>query len=77
METRNFFRGNMVAKNTSIIVSELAKAKWKIFLFLVPARINFGERIKKNSIFHFNQFDVFGTTVNCFSAKSDPFCPLS
>ena len=47
-----------------------------IAMFPVPARINFGERIKKNFIFHFNEFDVFGTTIICFSVKADAFCPL-
>ena len=48
----------------------------KIFLFPVPAQITFGERIMKNFIFHFIKFDVSGTTINCFSVKADPFCPL-
>ena len=46
------------------------------FLFPVPARITFGESIKKNFIFYFIEFDVFSTTVNFFSVKADPFCPL-
>ena len=48
----------------------------KNFLFPAPARITFGKRIKKNLIFYFIGFDVFGTTINCFSVKVDPFCPL-
>ena len=32
-------------------------------LFPVPARITFAERIKKNFIFHFIEFDVFGITL--------------
>ena len=39
--------------------------------------VTFGERIKKNFIFYFIEFDIFGTTINCCSVKSDPFCPLS
>ena len=46
------------------------------FLFPVPARITFGESIKKNFIFYFIEFDVFSTTINFFSVKADPFCPL-
>ena len=42
------------------------------FLFPFPARITFGERIKKNFSFYFIEFDVKGTTINCFSAKADP-----
>ena len=49
----------------------------KKFLFPVPARITFGERIKKKYILHLIEFDVFGTTINCFSVKADSFCPLS
>ena len=49
----------------------------KKFLFPVPARITFEKRIKKNSVFYFIEFDIFGTTINDFSVKSDPFCPLS
>ena len=47
-----------------------------IFLFPVPARITFGERIKKKIIFYFIEFDVFVTTINYFSVKAEPFCPL-
>ena len=46
------------------------------FLFPFPARITFGESIKKNFIFYFIEFDVFSTTINFFSVKADPFCPL-
>ena len=48
----------------------------KKILFPVPARITFGERIKKSVIFYFIEFGVFGTTINCFLMKADPFCPL-
>ena len=47
-----------------------------IFLFPVPARITFGERIKKNFTFYFIEFDVFVTTINYFLVKAEPFCPL-
>ena len=47
-----------------------------IFLFSVPARITFGERIKKKFIFYFIEFDVFVSTINYFSVKAEPFCPL-
>ena len=47
-----------------------------IFLFPVPAHITFGERIKKNFIVYFIEFDVFVTTINYFSVKAEPFCPL-
>ena len=46
------------------------------FLFPVTSRITFRERIKKNVIFYFIEFDVFVTTINYFSVKSEPFCPL-
>ena len=46
----------------------------KNFLFPVPARITFGNRIEKNFIFYFIEFYVFGT--KCFSVKADPFCSL-
>ena len=46
------------------------------FLFPVPARITFRERIKKIFIFYFIEFDVFVTTINYFSVKAEPFCPL-
>ena len=39
-------------------------------------RASLQERIKKNFIFYFIEFDVFGTIINCFSVKVDPFCPL-
>ena len=55
--------------------SDIRPNKKKI-LFPVPVRITFGERIKKNLIFYFIEFDVFGSTFNCFSVKADPFCPL-
>ena len=48
----------------------------KKFLFPVPALITFGESIKKNFIFYFIDFDVFGTTIDtidCFLVKADPF----
>ena len=48
----------------------------KNFLFAVPAHITFGERIKENFIFHFIEFNVFGTRINYFSVKAEPFCPL-
>ena len=48
----------------------------KKLLFPVPTRINFGERIKKNFIFYFIKFDVFVTTINYFSVKAEPLCPL-
>ena len=47
-----------------------------IFLFPVPARITFGERIKKNFIFYFIEFDVFVANINYFSVKAELFCPL-
>ena len=47
----------------------------KDILFPVPACIRFGERVKKILIFYFIEFDVFGTTINCFSVKTDPFFP--
>ena len=47
-----------------------------IFLFPVPARITFDERIKKFFLFYFIQFDVFVTPINNFSVKAEPFCPL-
>ena len=58
------------------ITNVFTKAIQKKFLFPVPARITFGERIKKIFIFYFIEFDVFGTTINCFSLKADPFCTL-
>ena len=48
----------------------------KKILCPVPARITFGERFKKNFIFYFIEFDVYDTTIDCFSVKADPFCPL-
>ena len=44
----------------------------KKLLFPVPARITFEERIKEKFIFYFIEFDVFGTTMDCFSVKADP-----
>ena len=59
----------------SYLVGMLRPCKEK-FLFPVPARITFGERIKKNFIVYLIEFDVFGTTLNCFPVKVDPFIPL-
>ena len=55
--------------------SDIRPNKKKI-LFPVLARITFEERIKKNFTFYIIEVDVFGTTINCFSVKADPFCPL-
>ena len=42
--------------------------------FSLPSqRASLLESIKKNLIFHFIEFDVFGTTINCFSVKADLF----
>ena len=49
---------------------------YKKFLFTFPARTTFGERIRKNFIFYFIEFDVFCTTINCLLGKADPFFPL-
>ena len=31
---------------------------------------------RKKIISYFIEFDVFGTAINYFSVKADPFCPL-
>ena len=48
----------------------------KDFLFPALALIPFEERINKRLFFYFIEFDVFYTTINCFSVKADPFFPL-
>ena len=35
-----------------------------------------GRASRKKFISYFIKFDAFGTAINCFSVKADPFCPL-
>ena len=42
----------------------------KKMLFPFPARITFGERIKKNFSFYVIEFDTFGTTIKLFFGES-------
>ena len=60
----------VIVKRVKIVIFRPYK---KNFLFPIPARVTFEERIKKNFIFYFIEFDVYyGTTM----VEADPFCPL-
>ena len=62
-------------KRLSYLSSVVIRPKKKQLLFPVPVCITFEERIKR-IILYFIEFDIFGTTIICFSMKADLFCPL-
>ena len=75
-KAQNVFHFLQIQSNIRAFMADTSRPNKKKILFPVPAHITFGERIKKNFLIYLIEFDVFDTTINCFSVKADPFCPL-
>ena len=60
----------------SITQNKMHIMPYKKILVSRPSAHHFGRVHQQNLIFHFVEFDLCSTTINCCSVKADPFCPL-